>query len=293
MKKASLILLVLVCAWGIAGCKVIVNRITPMIPQAPAAAESPPKISNLFISPAQIQAGKTTPISMSFDYEDLNADVDSASAQIELQFSVVSGEFSIGSGPERLPGAVVQDDTQWGRKGKVTLSHMLSVPESSGGTVGVTLTLIDAAGQRSNALTAQINVLPSEDGAGGVGPGGDRCTIIDGNKKPVTLVKIGRQIFFRVVDHDNNFSSDRQDRLFRVAAFQASATGDIEIINWMVETGVNTGVFEGPPGGILLTSRFPVINNGTLSVLDNDTILASYEDPNGVGDACVAIAKVQ
>jgi len=220
--------------------------------------------------------------------------VDSTSAQIELQFSVISGDFSIGSGPERLPGAVIQDDTQWGRKGRVTASHILNLPESSGGTVGVTLTLIDAASQRSNALTAQINVLPSEsDAGGGVGPGGDRCTVIDGNKKPVTLVKIGRQIFFRVVDEDNNFSSDRQDRLFRVAAFQASATGDIEIINWMVETGVNTGVFEGPPGGILLTSRFPVINNGTLSVLDNDTILATYEDPNGVGDACVAIAKVR
>ena len=66
----------------------------------------------------------------------------------------------------------------------------------------------------------------------------------------------------------------------------------MEIIFWLLETGVNTGIFEGPPGGILLTSRFPVINNGELSVLDGDTVIAYYEDPNGPGDICMAMAKV-
>jgi hypothetical protein len=292
MKKFTLVFMLL-CIVPVLGCKVLVSPIEPLVPQAPAAAATPPEISNLVLSPSQIQAGIANPVSVSFDYEDLNADVDSGTADIEVTVSVFSGSFSVDSTPQLAPGMVEQDQTHWGRKGRVKLTRLINLPQDADGVISVRFVLIDAAGQRSNALTGELRIMPAETNqGGGIGPGGERCTVLDGDRNPVTLVRIGRQVLFRVEDEDNNFSSDRQDRLFRVAALQASSSGDVEVINWMLETGTNTGVFEGPAAGILLTSRFPVINNGELSVLDNDTIIAHYEDPNSPGDMCIAIAKV-
>lgn len=290
--KKLLLMLIVVAFVPLVGCKYVVTPLASVVPEPPEAAATPAKISNLVLSPSQIQAGDTAAISASFDYEDLNADVESTSAQIEITMSVASGSFRIDTTPNMISGVVEQDETQWGRKGSVRISRLLSVPDDADGILTLRFVLVDASGQRSNTLTGEVRVMPSQNQGGGIGPGGERCTILDGDRNPVTLVRIGRQVFFRVDDEDNNFSSDRQDRLFRVAALQASSTGDVEIINWMLETGVNTGVFEGPAGGVLLTSRRPIIDNGELSVLDNDTIIAYYEDPNSPGDSCLAIAKV-
>ncbi len=291
MKKLLLILVITLFV-PLMGCKYVVTPLVNLVPEPPEAAATAAKISNLTLSPSQVQAGDTSAITASFDYEDLNADVDSASAQIEVTLSVATGSFSLDPTPNLVSGVIEQDATQWGRKGSVRMSRLLSLPDDADGIVTLRIVLVDAAGQRSNTLTGEVRVIPKPSQGGGVGPGGERCTITDGNKNPVTLVRIGRQVFFRVDDQDNNFSTDRQDRLFRVAALQASSTGDVEIINWMLETGVNTGVFEGPAGGVLLTSRRTVIDNGELSVIDNDTIIAYYEDPNSPGDSCLAIAKV-
>lgn len=274
---------------GVMGCQFIVNPLADLVPDPPRPAPSPPQIANLTVSPTQLEAGRTGVVSFAFDYEDLDADVGPGSAQVEVQARVVAGRFTVDSSTARVSGAVLQDPNQWGRTGRITLSRTLNVPPGVSGTLGFELALVDGAGQRSNPLSGQVSVVSA---GGGVGPDGGKCTIIDGNGTPVTSVRIGRQVFFRVVDPDNDFSSDTQDRLFRVAAFQGGASGDIEVIFWMIETGVNTGVFEGPPGGILLTSRFPVINNGELSVLDNDTVVATYQDPNSTSDVCIALAKV-
>ncbi len=289
MGRTTLALGLCALVLGLAGCKYVLSPLVELVPEAPTPNSVAPRISNLNVSPSQLQAGSTSAITFSFEYEDLNADVGPNSAQIEVQASG-SGNFDVDTAPARVSGAVMPDQSSWGRKGSVTMTRTLNVPQGVSGTVSFNVTLLDGANQRSNTLTGQVSVASS---GGGVGPGGDKCTIIDGNGAPTTSVRIGRQVFFRVVDEDNNFSSDRQDRLFRVASFQGGASGDIEVIFWMLETGVNTGVFEGPPGGTLLTSRFPVINNGELSVLDNDTVVATYQDPNSVSDVCIAIAKVQ
>jgi len=290
--KKLLLMFVLVLFVPLMGCKYVVTPLASIVPEPPEAAVTPAKISNLVMSPSQLQAGDSSAITATFDYEDLNADVDSASAQIEVTINVATGNIPVDTTPNLVAGVVEQDETQWGRKGSVRISRLLSVPDDADGILTLRFVLVDEAGQRSNTLTSEVRVIPKPSQGGGVGPGGDRCTLLDGDRNPVTLVRVGRQVFFRVDDEDNNFSSDRQDRLFRVAALQASSTGDVEIINWMLETGVNTGVFDGPAGGILLTSRRTVIDNGELSVRDNDTIIAYYEDPNSPGDSCLAIAKI-
>lgn len=290
--RVYIVLLIVSFNFGLAGCRYIVTPLPDLIPAPPEAASTPAKIVNLRIAPNQVKAGVATTINLTFDYEDFNADVGPNVTQVEIQSSVISGNFDLNTALSQVSGTVMQDDAHWGRRGRVSFTQTFNVPASASGIVGVSITLLDGANQRSNTLSGQINVIASETG-GGVGPGGHRCTIIDGNKNPVTTVKIGRQVFFRMIDPDNNFSSDRQDRLFRAAAFQGGSSGDVEVIVWMLETGVNTGVFEGPPGGLLLTSRFPISNNGELSVLDNDTVMAIYEDPNGPGDVCIAIAKVR
>jgi|GEM_PF-5109809 len=286
------LLLVLSTALGLAGCTYVLNPLEVLMPAPPPALAVKATISNLVVVPAEIKAGGAASLNFTFDYEDLNADVGPDVAQVEIQSRAVSGNFNVNTAAVQASAVVRQDATRFGRKGRVTLTRTINVPASASGVLGFSLVLIDAAQQRSNALSAQVSVSPSSQG-GGVGPGGQRCTILDGNHQPVTSVRIGRQVFFRMVDPDNNFSSDTQDRLFRVASFQGGASGDVEVIFWMLETGTNTGVFEGPPGGLLLTSRFPVINNGELSVLDNDTVVATYEDPNGPGDVCIALAKVR
>jgi len=290
MKRTTLIAGLFLMAAGVVGfipgCG---PDIAHYVPSPPTPSASPPEISNLNVSPSQLQAGDTSVITFTFAYEDLDADVGPHSTQVEIQASG-SGNFDIDTAPARVSGAVVRDQASWGREGNVTVTRTLNVPQGASGTVRFDVTLLDGANQRSNTLTGRVSLASS---GGGVGPGGDKCTIIDGNGTPATSVRIGRQVFFRVVDPDNNFSSDTQDRLFRVASFQGGASGDLEVIFWMLETGVDTGVFEGPPGGILLASRFPVINNGELSVLDNDTVVATYQDPNSVSDVCIAMAKVQ
>lgn len=291
MKKICLTGLLVTALLAVSGCKYLISPMVSLLPQAPKAAQVAPKIADLMISPNQIQAGASATLSFAFSYEDLNSDVGPNSAQVELQGNVVSGNFQMDTSIAQAVGAVMADDAAWGRKGRVTVVKTVNVPASASGVINFTVTLVDSAGQRSNSLSAQVTVLASQQG-GGIGPTGKQCTIIDGNGQPTTSVRIGRQVFFRVNDQDNNFSSDTQDRLFRTAYFQGGASGDVEIIFWLLETGSNTGIFEGPPGGILLTSRFPVVNNGELSVLDNDTVIAYYEDPNGPGDICMAMAKV-
>lgn len=292
MKKLYLIGFLAIALLGFSGCKYIITPMANIVPEAPPAAQVPPKIADLVISPSQVQGGAGATLSLAFSYEDLNSDVGPNSAQVEIQGSVISGDLQIDTSVTQASGTVTADQAQWGRKGRVSVIRSLTVPQSSGGAViNFSLTLIDGAGQRSNTLSAQVTVLASQQG-GGIGPTGKQCTIIDGNGQPTTFVRIGRQVFLRVHDQDNNFSSDTQDRLFRTAYFQGGASGDVEIIFWLLETGASTGIFEGPPGGILLTSNFPVVNNGELSVLDGDTVIAYYEDPNSPGDICMAMAKV-
>ena len=291
MKKLYLMGFLAIALMGFSGCKFIVTPLANLLPEAPQAAQVPPKIADLMVSPNQVNGGAPATLSFAFSYEDLNSDVGPNSAQVEIQGNVISGDLQIDTSATQASGTVTADQAQWGRKGRISVISSINVPQSSGAVVNFSLTLIDGAGQRSNVLNGQVTVMASEQG-GGIGPTGKQCTIIDGNGQPTASVRIGRQIFFRVHDQDNNFSSDTQDRLFRTAYFQGGASGDVEIIFWLLETGVNTGIFEGPPGGILLTSRFPVINNGELSVLDGDTVIAYYEDPNGPGDICMAMAKV-
>lgn len=273
------------------GCRFITPAGSPLIPDPPAPVQTSANISNLVISPGEVQAGQSTEVHFAFNYEDLDADVGPEEAVVEIQTRVLSGNITINSTPAQLTGLVQQDAAQWGRQGMVTLSRTFHVPASAIGTLEVSVTLLDGENQRSNVITEELPIKSLTDGGGGVG--GGQCAILNGNKEPTSSARIGRQVFFRVIDPDNNISTQNQDAIYLSASFRSGATGDYETIGWLLETGSNTGVFEGPPGGMTLTSTYPKPNDGVLSVIDHGTVVAFYKDPNSHGDICIALAKVR
>lgn len=278
-------------AVAITGCS-FSPALPDLLPPPPVPAATSAMIRGLVVSPARVAAGKTTDVRLAFDYEDLDADVGPKEAQVEVSTRVLAGNIRVDAAPMRVVGVVAQNSAHWGRQGIVTVARTLHVPAAAFGTLEMTLTLIDGAGQRSNTLAAVLEIDSATRGGGGVGASSGQCTLTDGNRHPITSIRVGRQVFLRVLDPDNNLSSQHQDRMRLAGSIQAGATGDVEDILWLLETGPDTGVFEGPVGGLLLTSQRSQPNDGVLSVYDGDTVIAFYRDPNGPGDICIAVAKV-
>jgi len=261
------------------------------LPQPTPLPATPARILNLVIVPGQLQAGQSTEVDFAFSYEDLNADIGPDTALIEVQTRALSGNLKIDSVPIQLEGMVRPEADQLGQRGVVSVTRTFHVPAFAIGSMEVSFVLIDAANQRSNTLTEVLDIKSLTDGGGGIGNG--KCAIVDGSKEPTFSVRIGRPVFLRVIEPDNNLSPQNQDAIYLSASFEAAATGDRETIMWLLETGPNTGVFEGPPEGITLSSASPIPNNGVLSVADQGTITAFYKDPNSLSDVCIAMARVQ
>ncbi len=281
----------LLLIFALSGCD-LASFFAPETPQQPPSMpKTPSQILNLVIVPAELQAGESTEVNFAFNYEDLNADVGPDNASVEVQARVLSGNLSIDNNSTLLEGKVYPDEGAMGQRGSITVSRTFHVPAFAIGTFEVSFALIDTAGQRSNVLTEVLEIKSLTDGGSGIGNG--QCAILDGSKTPTTSIRVGRQAFFRVIDPDNNISIQNQDAIYLSAAFESAATGDRENILWLLETGPNTGVFEGPPEGMTLVSAAPVRNNGVLSVADQSTLTVFYKDPNSLSDICIAQARVQ
>ncbi len=220
---------------------------------------------------------------MSFRFDDPNADVGPEWAEVEIKAEVLWGNLQVDPAAARVLGAVRLDEPRTAYTGSVELVWALDIPPATHGLLRLSAALLDRAGQRSNFLSGEI----------AIGEPQRACTFLDGDRNPVTSYRTGRQAFFQVEDPDNDTSSTLQDVLYNAASVQARATGDRETIPLMVETGSNTGVFEGPVGGLLLVSRSSQPGDGLLSVRDRDTIIAIYQDPNDPGDVCLALAKLR
>jgi len=280
MRRSILIVVLGVVALlpGLAGCE--------LWQEAPKLAHQPPRISELSVVPESVPAGTQATVQLSFRYEDPDGDVGPESAEVEIRADVLSGNLKVDKPLSRVLGIVQMDERQAGHTGLVELIWTLEIPPAAYGLLRLSVTLFDRAGQRSNSLSGELTV-----GAGG--KLGGACTFLDGDGNPVTAYRVGRQVFFRVSDPDNDTSRNLQDILYNAASVQAGATGDTETISMMVETGPNTGVFEGPVGGLPLVSQPSEPADGALFVVDQDTIIAIYQDPNDPGDVCIALAEIR
>ncbi len=275
MRKALILTALLGLVLGPAGCGLL-GRVSVIPPE-------PPRIFALSLGAERFPAGAEATVRLSFRFEDRNADVGPEGAEVEIQAEVLSGNLAMDTTPARVLGAVRIDEHQTGQTGSVELIWTLEIPSRVQGLLRLSVALFDRAGQRSNFLSGEITI----------GEPGRACIFLDGDHNPVTSYRAGRQAFFRVVDPDNNTDSSIQDVLRNAAYVQAGATGDRETIPMMVETGPNTGVFEGPVSGLLLVSRSSQPGDGLLSVRDRDTIIAIYQDPSDPGDVCLALAKLR
>lgn len=283
-----LVIFLAIAALGVlSGCTYYIGQLSDYIPDPPEPAPQPPEIFGATLSPTQIPAGTSTPVTITFQYKDINGDVGPGSADVELSLTKISGNFNITQPVQRLTGTVQQKSGTYGREGTVTVTRNMSASSSAQGTVSVAVALFDQAGHKSqqlNAGTLQIgsNLPP---------PGG--CYFTDSRGTPRTFFRMGEQIFFRVYDPDNDISSG-VDQLPGAVTIQNPNTGDGEIIT-LVETGNHTGTFWGPSGRLiqLVSPRgWPIWNDGQLEAFDNDTIMGQYTDPNDPTDTCIAIAKV-
>ena len=77
------------------GCRFITPAGSPLIPDPPAPVQTSANISNLVISPGEVQAGQSTEVHFAFNYEDLDADVGPEEAVVEIQTRVLSGNITI------------------------------------------------------------------------------------------------------------------------------------------------------------------------------------------------------
>jgi len=103
---------------------------------------------------------------------------------------------------------------------------------------------------------------------------------------PTEIFHIGEPIFLRVTDKDQNQDISLAETI--VVTVTSSDTGDREVL-LLTETGTNTGVFTGyiPSNG-----DPAVTNNGTLSLVEDDTLTARYYDQLDVSDVATSAALV-
>lgn len=287
-----LLLLVLISTVGmITSCTYYVGRMANYVTDPPEPAPQPPEISNASLSPAQIQAGTSTPVMITFQYTDWNGDVGPGSADVELTLTKVLGNFNITQPMQKLTGTVQQKSGTYGREGMVTVTKDMSASSGARGVVSVSVALFDQAGHKSQQLNAGSLSIVSKWPPPPPPPGG--CYFTDASGTPRSSFRVGQQIFFRVHDPDNDISSG-VDQLRGAVTIQNPHTGDFEVIT-LVETGNHTGTFWGPAGRLIQlvspTGR-PIPNDGRLEVFDNDTIMGQYTDPNDPTDSCIAVAKV-
>jgi len=258
--------------WGPAGCDLLPEGLEPLL--------HPPRIFELRVVPERVPAGEEVSVHLSFGYEDPDGDVGPESAEVELGVEVLSGDLEVEKPPSPLVGKVRSGDRR-GYSGSVELEWLLRTPPGSSGVLRLSVALLDRASQRSNRLHAEIAVASR---------GG--CTFLDGDRNPVEAYRIGRQVFFRVRDPDNDAPPGLVDTLADAVSIKAAVTGDVEVIS-LVETGPATGLFEGPPGGLLLVARPAEPGDGLLAVRDHGAIIAIYRDPNDPGDVCLTLARIE
>jgi hypothetical protein len=287
-----MIMTVLVSVFALTGCRFVSDNLNDLLPAAPMPEPVASSIKSFQVTPSQLGAGHRNDIDFSFDFEDLNADVGPDTAQVIVETRVVSGNIRVNETVIQLDADVQEDPVTWGQEGTVSFSRTFNVPSAAVGAVEVSVRLIDNLGNESNTLSQQIPITGINSGGGGVGVSGQQCTITDGSHNTTTVVRVGRQIFFRVVAPNYNHSSQNQDIISFAAVIESGGRGDYEPIQFMFETGANTGVFEGPAAGLSLVSYPSAPGDGVLSVYDRDTVIAFYDAPNGFGDICIALAKV-
>jgi hypothetical protein len=293
--KKGMFLMLLGLVTGLLGCTYYIGEMENYVPEPPQPAPQPPEIFNPTISPTQVPAGSSTPITITFQYKDWNGDVGPASADVELRLDKISGNFNITQPVHRLSSTIHQKSGTYGREGTVTMTKNMSASAGAQGVVSITVALFDQAGHKSQLLpVGQITIGGSPQPVG-------NCQFVDGNGNPRSSFRIGQQVFFRVVDPDENISSDTQDQINNPGypfGIYINSQGrlDVEVIPVLTETGINTGTFIGPPGGFLLVQPIPggsFWGDGQLEAFDGDTLMAQYVDPNNPGDVCIAVAKIQ
>ncbi len=91
------------------------------------------------------------------------------------------------------------------------------------------------------------------------------------------------RIFLRVVDSDQNLDADTAESVSVTLTTSGLVGGDTQTVT-LTETGANTGIFFFAAGVPLVRSPTPVGNNGTLEVLEGDSVRARYTDPNDGAD---------
>jgi hypothetical protein len=283
-----LLLLVSLTVGMMTGCTYYLGELADYIPDPPEPPPQPPEIFEASLSPIQIQAGATAPLTITFKYRDWNGDVGPNSADVELTLTKISGNFNISQPVQRTSGTVQQKGGTYGREGTVVVNKNMNTSSGAEGVIKIDVALFDQAGHKSQQLTAgQITIKP---GPGAVLPGG--CSFTDANGTPRTSFRVGEQVFFKVQDPDEDVTGG-VDMIAWAAAVWTSATADFEPIPNLIETGYRTGTFIGPPAGFLLVGALVGIpSNGQLEVQDGDTIMGQYTDPNDPSDTCIALAKI-
>ena len=101
---------------------------------------------------------------------------------------------------------------------------------------------------------------------------GARVVFIDGFGRETTTFPLGSPVRVRVTDPSRNTPTVRNDAFINLSACQS----DQESIQ-LLETGFNTGVFEGE---IPSSAQSVSFNDGTLQGVESCVIRASYYNPN-------------
>jgi hypothetical protein len=258
---------------GLSGCYYWLRL--PSFPMPPPTA---PKISNLSLSPAQVPANARTPVTVSFQYEDLDGDVDTNS-NVELSFS-----SSFGSTGQLFGSAdQVNRDTEVisGRVSEVFNTDTTGVFQE--GTISVTVTLIDKAGNRSNSLQGTLRVVGTQSGGGGYPPLGDHCEIwfVDQPEgRRVDGYHIGDTIFLMV--YDPTLGVTNPQALF----------AEIANVSLLVPPWPFMALLTMTSQPYIYASRIGPRVGVTHPAVIGDTIAVAYTAMNDPSDFCLAQAKI-
>jgi hypothetical protein len=145
---------------GIAACSNL-NSLDAFIPAAPSPPPLPPFISDLQLSPKTILANRSTTISFTFVYKDVNGDIGPDTAKVILQYESSDPHLYIPT-----PRIIVLGDVSWtsphGTAGAVKFERTLSVEGMISTVIRVKVRLRDTYGNDSNELTAELSIRARE-----------------------------------------------------------------------------------------------------------------------------------
>lgn len=136
------------------GCTFYLGDVESLVPEPPPLAQAAPRLSQLTVIPSTLSAGASTLVTVRFRYEDWNEDVGPQRAKVLRHLEVLSGNIAFLQPSRELWVEV----NHHGRYGFVEFSIEFFVPSEGFGQIQLSVFLYDNSGNRSNPVSALLNV---------------------------------------------------------------------------------------------------------------------------------------